>query len=791
MTRRVQLVRRAGRLRRLWLAPLAVAAAACPGHVGGAPGDAATDAEVDAPHVVTRVVITEIMAEPRRTEPRQRFDAANGGPYVEEGDDDSLQYVELYNPNAVAVELTGWSLAEGVTYGFPPGTRLEPAAYLVVAADPARLAALAGVRGALGPFTGRLRHGGETISLRDDVGAAADRVTYGALPPWSMRAATAGASLERISIASERTTADNWRASTAALPAPLAGAGTPGAANSVAADVIPPLVAELAHAPEAPAAGQAVTITARVTADAPLTSVELLTSTGLDPAVTTTPMADDGAHGDGAAGDGVYGAIVPGAAARTLVHYRVRATAATGTTEYPYADDPAPTRAYYHAAPPGSARYHLFLPQPSIDALAAAARAAPRLDLDVDGTLVIDGVAYPHVRVSLGGRWARASTPYAWHFKLQPDHPYRDVTSLHLTWNRPDVQQPIFAAFAAVGLPHLDAEVVDLDLTSGTVDGPWGHYVVYEAPGKGWLTKHAYPAGTALYKARSCESSGPRRNSDLYYFGDPGDERADNGLQTDLDYQGAYGNEVDAFAPPDDVRALVAALGELPDADLLAWLDANVDVDTWFRSIALHVYLRLTDFSTHNYYLLRPAGGKWQVLNYDFDQFANFYVQPALYAAGLDPRESPSWQRNRLHQRIAGSPTLRRVYFLDLRALLAAYPPSALVPPTMQAPVEQARDSLLGELDAANLPPATAAPAAAPCGGHAGPATSVHLTVPAGWDAYYTLDGSDPRLSPTRIPYASPIAVPAAATLRAAALATGTAPAAGNWTDRTDCAFGP
>jgi hypothetical protein len=745
------------------------------------------DAAADAPHEAIRIAISELMYEPRRAEPRARFDGANHGPYVEEADDDSLQYVELHNPHAVAVELTGWSLGGGVTFGFPPATRLDPGAYLVVAADPDRLASLAGVTGALGPWPlGRP----PPPRRRDRQRARRDRRHRG---PRHLRRAAAVADAPRHR--RRRPRADRARrpprhgrkrARQHRPAARAAGRHRHARPREFGRRRHRSAVRRRARArARGPRARPAVTITARITADAPLTSTELLTTTGLDPAVTTAPMLDDGLHGDGAAGDGVYAAIIPGAAARTLVHYRVRAATAADTTTYPYDDDPAPTRAYYHRPPSGS-RYHLFLAQPELDVLQAAARATPRRDVDARGTLVIDGVAFPDIRVGLGGRWPRANPPFAWRFRLHPDRPHRGVTALNLTWSRPDVQQAIFDAFATVGLPHLASEVIDLDLTTGaTTASPWARYLVFESPDARWLATHAYPDATALYQARSCESSGPRRNSDLYYFGDPGDERAGNGLQTDFNLWGAY-NSVHPFAPPDDVRALVAALGDLPDAELHAWLDANLDVDGWFRSIALHVYLRLSDFSTHNYFLLRPPGGTWQVLSYDFDQFGNFWLLPAHYAARQDPREDPSWQRNRLHERIALSPTLRRIYLLTMRALLDAHPPASLLPPAMCPPIDEQRAALLAELAAAALPPRTAAPAITPCDD---PARTVTLTVPAGWDIYYTLDATDPRLSPTRLRYTAPLTLTAATTLRAAALASATPPSAGAWTDRTDCTF--
>src|SRR5437867_3175244 len=46
------------------------------------------------------------------------------------------EFIELYNPGTLAVDLSGWSLGPAIKFTFPRGASVEPGAYLVVARDP-------------------------------------------------------------------------------------------------------------------------------------------------------------------------------------------------------------------------------------------------------------------------------------------------------------------------------------------------------------------------------------------------------------------------------------------------------------------------------------------------------------------------------------------------------------------------------------------------------------------------------------------------------------------------------
>src|SRR5258708_911366 len=89
-----------------------------------------------------------------------------------------LEWVELYNQQAVDMDLSGWSLANGISFKFAEGTILPGGGLLVVASSPATLKAVTGLTNIYGPFTGRLSNAGETLELRYTNNRLMDSVSY-------------------------------------------------------------------------------------------------------------------------------------------------------------------------------------------------------------------------------------------------------------------------------------------------------------------------------------------------------------------------------------------------------------------------------------------------------------------------------------------------------------------------------------------------------------------------------------------------------------------------------------
>ncbi|MEN6333079.1 MAG: lamin tail domain-containing protein, partial [Phycisphaerales bacterium] len=104
------------------------------------------------------------------------------------------EYIELRNPNAYAVDVTGWQLAGGIEHTFLPGTVLVAGGRLYVSASVhAFLGRTASPRGGQGLFVqgdykGHLSNWGETIRLIDRSGRTVDTLTYVGTPSEQQRA---------------------------------------------------------------------------------------------------------------------------------------------------------------------------------------------------------------------------------------------------------------------------------------------------------------------------------------------------------------------------------------------------------------------------------------------------------------------------------------------------------------------------------------------------------------------------------------------------------------------------
>ena len=126
----------------------------------------------------TGVTVSEILYHPA-----QRFDGRE------------LEFIELYNSQPWAEDLSGWRLSGEVDFVFPEGTMLEGFAFLVVARVPSDVEAEFGLGGVAGPWVGNLSNRGGRIRLRKPSDAIVQEVNYDDGFPWPAAADGAGHSL--------------------------------------------------------------------------------------------------------------------------------------------------------------------------------------------------------------------------------------------------------------------------------------------------------------------------------------------------------------------------------------------------------------------------------------------------------------------------------------------------------------------------------------------------------------------------------------------------------------------
>ncbi|MEN6423739.1 MAG: lamin tail domain-containing protein [Phycisphaerales bacterium] len=105
----------------------------------------------------------------------------------ESGDQDE-EYVEIVNPNAYAVDISGWRLERGVEHTFAPGTVIIAGGSLYVSPDVRafrrRAVSPTGGEGLFvqGDYKGHLSNSGETVTLLDRNGRTVDTLTYAGAP---------------------------------------------------------------------------------------------------------------------------------------------------------------------------------------------------------------------------------------------------------------------------------------------------------------------------------------------------------------------------------------------------------------------------------------------------------------------------------------------------------------------------------------------------------------------------------------------------------------------------------
>ena len=137
--------------------------------------------------------------------------------------DQPLEFIELYNQMGVDVDISSWRLGSAVDFKFSEGTVVPTGGYCGDCPRPVAFKAATGID-ALGPYTGRLANGGETIELLDRNDRMMDQMTYRDVSPWPEAADGWGASLAKRDRNTTSSPAAHWVSS-------IQVGGTPGAAN--------------------------------------------------------------------------------------------------------------------------------------------------------------------------------------------------------------------------------------------------------------------------------------------------------------------------------------------------------------------------------------------------------------------------------------------------------------------------------------------------------------------------------------------------------------------------------
>jgi len=527
-----------------------------------------------------QIVISEIMYHPASEDSREEF-------------------IELLNLGTEAVDLTGWKIDKGVQFEFP-AISLAAGERLVVAANLFSFqAAYGNITNVIGGWTGQLSNQSEAIAIEDASGKRIDRVEYADGGDWAVRERDpafsrgwvwsdahdgGGRSLELINPLMSNKYGQNWQAS-------LDDGGTPGEANSVAADNTAPLILDVIHSPAIPRARDTVTVSARILDDStasPTVNVYYRRDGGNFSALV---MRDNGLSGDDVAGDGTYAAELPAQADGTIVEFYVEAS-----------DNPrdgASSRTWPAPAEPNN--------QQIVNALYQVEDQVNRSDLPVYRTIMTSSErnffvsqtsdaqmnatfissigGQIEVRYNAGlrvrGSTSRNRNPPPNRINLPSDNSWNGVTALNLNSVAPQNQVAGAVLFALVGLPAAHAMPVQY-LTNGTNLTGGGFYAYVEPLNSEFADNH-YPddGGGNLYKGRRPNESPPGgRGAGLRYFAD--DPAA---------YFSYLKLTNGADADWSDVIDLTFQLNNSSDASYIEDISQVIDIDQWLRFFAFNALI--------------------------------------------------------------------------------------------------------------------------------------------------------------------------------------------------------
>ncbi|HXI52361.1 MAG TPA: CotH kinase family protein, partial [Candidatus Saccharimonadales bacterium] len=322
-------------------------------------------------------------------------------------------WIEIYNPGTLPVNLDGWSLTDSAAnlqkWRFP-ATNLAGGSFLVVFASGNDRR----VPGARLHTSFQLSSDGEYLALVKPDGVTVASEFSPVFPPQA----------PDVSYGFPQTVGANGLD---IGPGPVFfTTPTPGAANQGGAVRPGPILDQVGHTPNVPKDDEDLLVTARVRPTfAAVASVTMRYRIMFSNEVST-PMFDDGQHGDGAAGDGIYGATIPANLSTNgqMIRYAVTATdAAANTSRWPLFTSPLATEEYLGTiVDPTNVTsklpiFHLFVGPTQIAGI----------DTESGGRLSVfyDGELYDNIYMELRGNTSASYNKKSHRLEFNRNHEFR------------------------------------------------------------------------------------------------------------------------------------------------------------------------------------------------------------------------------------------------------------------------------------------------------------------------------------------------------------------------------
>ncbi|HXJ60938.1 MAG TPA: lamin tail domain-containing protein [Verrucomicrobiae bacterium] len=616
-------------------------------------------------------MINELMYHPVE-EPT--FDA-DGHPLLDLSED-VHEFVELYNSGAQPVAIGGWRLDGGIHYTFPNGVSMAAGGYLVIAKDPARLAAIPQYSLSLpslqGPYDGQLSNNGETVQLKNGSGQIVEAVSYSEQFPWPASADALGASqrwtgidpltaqyrgrsLERVSASHPAQDPANWVAS------PWPGEPSPGRPNALQRTVPFPIVVETrlvqVHGGQSIiTSNQPASLTVRFSATNELGAVRLeyfvdeLNRT--DEPTTNVAMTGSGPE---------FTAPLPALAGRSVVRYRVWAQRLPGDgpafeqVVMPRDDDPYRWRSYFVNPSRTSTNdiYDILISSNSLYRLAVNLNDNPlngpytnvavgtppngRWNLTEPAILVNQGTVYDVQIRHAGSFWRRS--PGRKSFKLEfPAYGRLKEYRTLMILDKDGVNMFGHRVYEEAGFPsahtrwvdmymnnepkviHLEIEEHDQQLLDRYVKER--HQLASDQPVE--QTGHIYKASATGADNGPYGNVGPYGTNQGWL---PLERYAWNYSSKNMDWEG--------YLPLKIACEELAAARAAGLAALRAHLSAKWDVDRMLTYLAIRNWMAETDDGPHNFFLWHTGEGKWTMLGWDFDNTMSQYALTIYSAANM------------------------------------------------------------------------------------------------------------------------------------------------------------